>query len=400
MKYSSELEKYIDKIITDVIPTSDLHTMPVNSSGLVHITPEISIKVSNELPDSVKAGLYKNEKTSTYRYNILVDDKKINKFNTPLYHSHYFKPFSGPTKSLQSIMAQSVLELYPTPLGTYGAVLNDSHISGCVVDLNHLITKEGHKPIETLRLDMLLHELGFDPEINSFIDLQKVIKSENIQNILSERAIVQLALCSYFIPNAIGETDANSRNVILLKDPKTNKFEYVTRIDAEKNIYFDEFYNNYSNEFIIPKGIYGPDEEFTTKFLPNIKEKSSEIDWNLFLGFTIVANKMTDKTHIDDAIYRSFRKNYFKVPFDKIRPGSYPDIYLNSDAYGYFSDYITRLSQYYHSNVCNALGNIFIKEFPFQNMNVAEPSKLEMQLFDQNGNPVSGDTPEEPEIHL
>lgn len=400
MKNSSELEKYIDKIITNVIPTSDLHTMPVNSSGLVHITPEISIKASNELPDSVKAGLYKNEKNSTYRYNILVSDKKINEFNQPLYHAYYFKPFSGTFKSLQSIMAQSVLELYPTPLGTYGAVLENSTISGCVVDLNHLMTKEGHEPIETLRLDMLLHKLGFDPEINSFLDLQKIIKSENIQDILSERAIVQLALCSYFIPNAIGETDANSRNVILLKDPKTNKFEYVTRIDAEKNIYFDNFYNNYSESFIIPKGIYGPDEEFTTKFLPNIKEKSSEIDWNLFIGFTAVANKMTDKTHVDDAIYRSFMKNYFKVPYENIRHGSTPDVYLNSDAYGYFSEYISNLSKYYHSKVYEALGNMFISELPFQNMTVAEPSKLEMQLFDQNGNPFSGDTPEDPEMQL
>lgn len=398
MIYSSNIKEYINNIMTNVVPISDLARMPVNPSGLVNLTKDISLQWPIELPNSVEAGLYRHEKSSTTRYGILAN-RDINTLN-PVFHSHYFKPFSGGMKSANNLIAQSILELYPTPIQTYGAVLENSTISGGVIDLNHLVTKHEHLPVESIRLDMFLNSLGLDKEINSFADLQRLIKLEYTSKFLSERAIVQLALCSYFLPNAVGEVDANSRNIILLKDPRTGKFEYVTRIDAESNTYFNDLNNERSGKKMLPKGIFHGNEYFDTEFLKAIGDKDQRIDWDLFASFTFLADKIASTNNIDNAIFSGYRRNYARVPYDKVRPNSMADNYFGIDAYGSFSQSTIERAKRYHAKVFSALGFNYSTHLPFEDMKVAEPSELKMQLFDHTGRPLTVKETEEIEREL
>ena len=138
----SSVNEYINSIITDVVPASDLAMLDVTPSGLVRIDRSNSMEWPIELPDSVGAGLYLHEKSSTTRVGVLANNSSSSL--NPVYHSYYFKPFSGVIKCFDSLVAQSILEIYPTPVQTYGAVFNESMIAGAVADLNHLRTKDGH----------------------------------------------------------------------------------------------------------------------------------------------------------------------------------------------------------------------------------------------------------------
>lgn len=399
MGISSELKNYLNNIMTNVIPISDLARMPVTYSGLVDITKDIALRWPIELPNSVGAGLYRHEKSSTTRYGILAN-RDVNTAN-PVYHSHYFKPFHGGSMAAaNNLIAQSILELYPTPIQTYGAVVDNSTISGGVVDLNHLVTRYEHLPVNSIRLDMFLNRLGFDKEINSFWDLQRVIKFEHISKFLSERAIVQLALCSYFLPNAVGEVDANSRNIILLQDPRTGKYEYVTRIDAESNTYFNDLNNERSGKRIMPKGIFHGNEFLEAEFLKAISDRNSVIDWELFSSFTFLADKITTRDNLDNAIFGGYKRNYARAPVNIYRPTSMAERYFGVDAYGEFSNSTIDRAKRYHAKVFNALGFIYSSHLPFEDMKPAEPSELMMQLFDETGRPLTAEETEEIEKEL
>lgn len=398
MTYAMDLKNYINNIVTDVLPISDLSRMPVTRSGLVNVTPEFSLPWSIELPDSVKAGLYLHEKSSTNRMGILAN-RDINTAN-PVYHSHYFKPFSGNLKSVDNIIAQSILELYPTPVQTYGAVLENTTLAGGVIDLNHLVTKNEYLPVNSIRFDMLLNKLGLDKEINSFSDLQKFIEFEGTSKLLSERAIVQLALCSYFIPNAVGEVDANSRNIILLKDPTTGKYEYVARIDAESNTYFNDINNERSGKKVLPKGIFNGNEYFETEFLKAIKEHDSSIDWDLFSSFTFLADKIASRSNIDNAIFNGYRRNYGRTPIESRDMDSMPYFYFGPEAYGKFSQSTIDRAKRFHNNVFTALGSSYSSRLPFEDMKISKPNELQMQLFNRDGKPLTAKEAEEIEREL
>ena len=397
---SSSVDNYIKNLITDVVPRSDLFDIPINSSGLRMLNNSNCIYWPVELPDSVEAGLYAHEKCSTTRYGIFVNPNA----SKILVHSYYVKPFHATNiECFQKLVAQSVLYLYPTPITTHGAVVDPEVapiISGAVVDLNHLKTQDGGIRVPSIRLDMFLKANNFEKEINSFMDLQKLLKDPNITKKISERALVQIALCSYFIPNAIGEVDANSRNIILLADPRTGKYEYAARIDAESNTYFNDINGERSGKSILPKGIKKANEPFHQIFLKTIKEKDTDVDWDLFSSLLSLTSAYLKNTKVDEDIFQGYKDNYMRVPDSERRKFSVAERYFSMDAYGEFAGTygsekekdratIARKDRFIN-NTSFALGGRYKKEFPFaEEMEKSiKPEKFEMQDFDLRGKEV------------
>lgn len=392
--YASNIEQYIKNIQTDILPASDLAMYQANRNGLVFLDINSAMPWNLQLPNSVEAGLYKHEKSSTTRMGVLA--KHGNPHNNQIFHSYYSKPFYGGMKIWDNLIAQSILELYPTPIQTYGTVTETNSISGSVIDLNHLRTKEGHLPVQAVRFDMMLHTLGLGKEINSFMDLQNFINNENTKKLFSERAIVQLGLCTYFIPNAVGEVDANSRNIIILNDPNTGKFEYCARIDAESNTYFNDINNERSGKKVLPKGIFHGNEYFETEFLKAINEKDSSVDWKLFASFTNLANTLTSRNHIDNAIFNGYRRNYGRAPISEYdvlyhANGFSPvEKLFGFEAYSDFSNATIDRAKRYHDAVFSALKSYpSNNNVPFENMETSKPTKLEQCPFNAKGEPLN-----------
>ena len=387
--YVSSVDEYIKNIITDVLPPSDLARIQVNPSGLVRLDNTNSTEWSIELPDSVGAGLYAHEKSSTTRVGILTNRDKSTL--NPVYHSSYFKPFGGTLmRVFDSLIAQSILELYPMPVQTYGAIQHDSIISGGVVDLNHLRTKDSHLNVKTMRLDMFLALVGLGKEINSFIDLQNFMKNPVVKEFLSDRAIVQVALESFAMPNAVGEVDANSRNVLILFDPITGKGEYVARIDAESNTYFNNRNNERSGKNVLPKGILHGNEFFESEFLKEISQRNTSIDWDLFASITNLAHKLTSRDYVDSAVFGGYRRNYHRVPNDMIRESSPAYTHFGAEAYKDFSEKTIDRAERYHKNIFAALGARRSSEaMPFGTIKADKPNMLEQIPFNSKGQPLS-----------
>ena len=391
--YVSSVDEYIKNITSDILPASDLARMHVTPSGLVRIDRTNSMDWPIELPDSVGAGLYQHEKSSTTRVGIL--STQSNSSLNPVYHSYYFKPFYGIFKCFDSLVAQSILEIYPTPVQTYGisygVTPNESQVFGGVIDLNHLRTKDGHLGVKAIRLDMFLNSLGFNKEITSFLELQTFMKSPKVHSLLSDRAIVQIALESYSIPNAVGEVDSNSRNVIILIDPITGKGEWAARIDAESNTYFNDRNNERSGKKVLPKGIYHGNEFFESEFLPSIQKKSMGIDWDLFTSLANLTEKLTSRNKIDSAIFSGYRRNYARVPFDQVRENSAAHAHFGPYAYSDFSTETIKRANRYNDAVLNAIGKIYHDQMPFGTIDATKPNELEQVPFNSKGKPLTPD---------
>lgn len=222
------------------------------------------------------------------------------------------------------------------------------------------------------------------------------MKSPLVREFLSERAIVQIGLESYAIPNAVGEVDANSRNIIIIIDPITGKGEYVARIDAESNTYFNDRNNERSGRSLLPKGIFHGNEFFEEEFLKAIKQKDSSIDWDLFSGLTNLASKLTSRNKIDSSVFNGYMRNYSRVPFDKIRESSPAYTHFGAEAYRDFSEKTILRATKYHNNVFSALGgNYYNRAVPFEHMDISKPNELEQIPFASNGIPLTDEEEKE-----
>ena len=201
---------------------------------------------------------------TTGRYGFPVDDS--GEALWPHYVKHY--NLTSISETLDRIMVSSTLEGGTTPLETYAVALNtgsSSLIGSSAIDLKSLLNSDG-QPVKTARLDEILRAAGYTgtfPDLNSFLDVQNFMENKEIKKLLTPRAMIAVALESYFIPNAIGETDPNSRN-ILLADHGLGKFDVVFRIDAESNTYLRDVYKERSGKGTVPKGIYSANEDLET----------------------------------------------------------------------------------------------------------------------------------------
>lgn len=359
---TSTFKEYFDSVITAVLPPSAIKDYKLNRIGLHGLSSRdvVSLKAEEN-----KFGLG-HEKSSPDRYLL----KRLDKDGA--YSPTYLKGFSDPStySKLTKIIVNSALQLYPNPLNTYGMILeqgSSGQIGVATIDLNHLKNQETGNHVESDRLDSVLAKLGLPREINCFMDFQKLLENEAFVNAFTPRAIVQLGLESIFIPNAIGETDANSRNVILLKGDNGEKYDALVRIDADANVYVDEVCERGMIEFDgVPKGIYSANEPRDT-FLKNISLKGNDVDWDLFMGFTYLAKEATSRTRVDNAITKAYMMNSGKLssveasPF--MRPSPFADKF-NMNAFYDFSEAIIKRAEGFSNEVLDAIGGRSLSEIP------------------------------------
>ena len=370
--YTSSVKQYMNKVMANVLPKSDIERYDLNKIGLYYVKPTDYIKLPDELADS--RHMYRHEKCTPTRYLLKSHTKE------DAYSPIYFRFFNdGPMLSgLGKIIANNALQFYSTPLNTYGMITesaSSSSIGVATIDLNHLQNPNTGKGVESTRLDHLLSSLGLPFEINSFKDFQNLLEQDAVLENFTPRALVQLGLSTIFIPNAIGETDANSRNVILLKD-KDDKWDTVVRIDAEANTYLNDLERSRSGNKAVPKGIYSANEN-QDEFLKTIQSKDVGIDWDLFTGFTLLAKEATSRTSIDNAITKAYMINSQKLdtssPFFRQTPLTHA---YGAEAFYDFSEKTIDRASRFTDNVLTALGNVHTSTLPF-----AEPNSKYPELY-------------------
>ena len=390
MSYTGDIKSYLKQIQTDVLPSSDLGRYKQNANGLYLLNRDNSIELRVELPDSKGFGLYSHEKCAPKRYAI-ENPSSVGEYK-PIFYRYYE---TGILNAFSKMIVNSALNIYPTPLNVYAttqemAASNSIGIS--TIDLNNLKTNDGENMV-SMRLDMLLHSVGLNHEIDSFLDFQKMLESGRLSKVLTPRAIVQVGLGSLFIPNAIGETDANSRNMILLKKQGEDKFDIAVRIDGESNTYITDAEHSRSGRKQVPKGIYGQNEDLEV-FLGAIKSRDVNVDWDLFSQFNVLARALCSRTNIDNAVFKSYMTNSGKVSdamsySAKSRYGE--------EAFFDFSEKTIDRSARYFDNIFTTLANAS-KEPPFATSNSkymdilitdgSKPGLLQQRTFNQEGKEI------------
>lgn len=347
MSGTSDIKSYLKEIITDILPSSPIEKIEQNNIGLYKLAPT---NISEwRLDGKHQKSIYRHEKSAPKTMGITPDGEK--------YYSVYFKRYdTSMLQAISRIIVNSALEMYPTPMHSYGTIIDHPSsvlVGSTLIDLNHLKNPETENKVDSIRLDYLLHSLKLNTEIDSFYSYQKMLESGKLEKILTPRAIVQLGLSSIFIPNAIGETDANSRNVILLKDKSQNKYDIVCRIDADENEYIHSMYRFGDNKKIVPKGIYLPNED-EDSFLKTISHKNIGIDWELFSSFIYLTDNLCSRSKIDSAVYTAFRKN----SISGYHVTNYRDFYqshYNSEAFFDFSEATINRVKDFSNRIHNAL---------------------------------------------
>ncbi|MBR7172770.1 MAG: hypothetical protein IKD36_03150 [Clostridia bacterium] len=381
---TKEFKKFVEKnLVTDVLPRdTSVYNLEANSYGVT--------KIDDYRTYAIDLATDTEKHITTGRYGFSVDGS--NEAFWPHYVKHYNLTSVG--EILDRIMVSSTLEGGTTPLETYAVALNtgsSSLVGSSVIDLKSLLVDE-NTPVKTARLDEILRAAGYKgafPDLNSFLDIQNFIENKEIQKLLTPRAMVAVALESYFIPNAIGETDPNSRN-ILLADHGLGKFDVVFRIDAESNTYLRDVYKERSGKGTVPKGIYSANEDLDTEFLPNIRAKhyvgGPKIDWELFAGFMHLTEYFIRNSYIDNAIFQGYLKNQYRyIRNNLMNESRYPSPFasrLSQDAYAEFSKKTQERIKNYTTRVQSALGYVkarypFDLEFNAEKVPTFEPAFMD-----------------------
>ena len=350
---------------TDVLPhDTSVSNMPVRNDGITPISDYARYR--HTLPTE------EEKRTTTGLYGFRIEE------GLDVFWPHYVKNYSLTSRmeTLGRIMVSSSLEAYPTPIETYAVSLDGPSpiLGSSVIDLNHLQTQEG-KHIETMRLDRILacakintnpNKESF-PDLYSFADVQRFLANEYINSVMTPRAMIQVALCSYFIPNAVGDTDANSRNIIVAKNEE-GKYDLVFRIDAESSTYLRGLQHERSGLRLLPKGIYSANEnyELSMEYIRNkgplkAREQINNpiIDWELFAGLFYLSKYFIKRNHLDNAITINGYSRNLKRYLDRnnIPPNCFSR-YLSQEEYNnYASDTIERASNYMQ-DITEALGAV------------------------------------------
>lgn len=387
--YSDAIKQILKSIQPDILPTDTSVTRkPVNKVGITHFVDHVQLKF--EHPTST-------EKTSTTtKYGFPIDD------SAELYWPHHVKEYNVPSvgEIIDRILVSSVLEAAPVPLETYAVSFDrgegvPTFVSSSAIDLNSLLIKDENIPVKTIRFDRFLSSCGYKgayPDLHSFADVQEFINNPVVNKFLTPRAIMQVVLASYFIPNAIGETDPNSRNIILADTTLTGKYDVAFRIDAESNTYIRDRYNERSGKKRVPKGIYTDNEELDI-FLMHIKNKTggpTKIDWELFAGFLGLTEYFVSRSTLDDAISnRGYKRNQYRYdPSKDAAEGNYfaSARRLSADAYGDFSEATINRAKNFMQLTKNALGGLVYPKY-INGAFSGEPkaSRLETAYYDKNG---------------
>jgi len=215
---------------------------------------------------------------------------------------HYFRSFAVQEGGYESMASKIITNcvfgrLYPTPIDYHIVMYNDS-FGTFAVDLNNL---EG---VKSIRLDKYLQQKGIEFEsVKSYLEN---IRNGSLREDLTDGAIAQLGLAGYSIPNAVGEQDPNTRNIILLgNDKQGEKFDSVVRIDFENSRTGQKNDNIADAERVYPMGIYGRDEgkhEYKENIIRALVDKEiSSKEADFLLNLNTVTHFATRTTAIDNA---------------------------------------------------------------------------------------------------
>lgn len=361
---TSTPREYLDSVVTDILPPAALKDYKLNRIGLHIVNPKDVVTLRSE--DVKSPGIAGHEKSAPDRYLVRRYDKN------GVFSPTYLKAFRDTSvySQLAKIIVNSALQLYPNPLNSYGFVQetgSSAQIGVATIDLNHLKNEETNQHVESCRLDRVLASLGLPTEINCFVDFQKLVENETFVKMFSPNAIVQIGLASIFIPNAIGETDVNLRNIILLKSNNGKQYDAAVRIDADANVYLSKVIDGGKVDIdAVPKGIFSANEPMDV-YLKNISSKDVGIDWDMFTGFVHLAKELTSRTRIDNAVNKAFLDNSGKLSKDAassfLRPSPMAASY-NSEAFFDFSEETIQRAASFSDNVIDAIGGRGLQTIP------------------------------------
>lgn len=265
---------------SDILPRATLiDDVQVATNSVFSLETGYSLPVN--LPDSSK--LYKNEKSTNVDRigiprKIIVDGKE-----QTVYETFYFKPYDRTLKFYDKMISSALLGMHAVPHEPYGVSFNGRN-GVATIDLTNLRDSETKEPVKVVRFDILLNSLGYPPDILTFMDLQTLFYDKRIPEIMDRRAFVQIALGNFFLSNAFGETDPNSRNLIMLESPNAEpmdpvfakriygkgykegakKIGFAVRIDADENTHDTSKNHERSGQRIIGRSMLFPNESVDT----------------------------------------------------------------------------------------------------------------------------------------
>lgn len=256
------------------------------------VASEITTLPSEDHIHGIKRENY-HEKSWPMRLGIINADHKV----VP----HYFRTFDAAEGGLVELSSKLITNavfgrLFPTKMENHIARMNSFGTLG--IDVNNI---DG---VKSIRLDKYLYQKGIP--FNGIRDLLNGVKSGAFSEDLTDYAIVQLALGGFTIPNAIGEQDPNTRNIILLgPDKKGAKYDSVVRIDFENSRTGQKQANIADPIRVYPFGMFGRDEdkiEFKENILKAVKDKIlTKDDVAFLLDLNTLTGYATRNSAIDNA---------------------------------------------------------------------------------------------------
>ena len=272
------------------------------------------------LPDS--SLLYTNEKSSNVDRIGVPKKEVIDGVERTVYESFYFKPYSSSLVLFDKMVSSALLGMHAVPHEPYG-VIYDGRLGVITTDLTKLRNAETKQPVKSVRFDILLNTLGYPPDTLTFMDLQNIFYDENLAKIMDRRAFVQCAMGNFFLANAFGETDSNSRNLILLEnqnaepmdehiakmlfgedvDPIPKKFGFAVRIDADENTHDTAKRNERSGNRIVGRSILFPNESVDSPMKLSRDDKEILLEYSqnpefIFEGSFIPPDGMTEREYL------------------------------------------------------------------------------------------------------
>ena len=382
-KYASTFKERASLIRqNNYLPLSWIIRYPVDRNGRVILDSNNSLQFIEDRDNVETFGRHEKNRPDILGVNVP---------NTEFYQEHFVA-----RKNAERTIAASSLEINPLNGHRVNAIVHNTiqpYAGTAIINYDQLISEDGRK-INVIRLQEFLISMGFGADINSFYDLQNILKHPTVQELFSQRGLDQLALSSYFIPNAIGETDANSRNILLVVDPTSKKIDSVIRIDPDKNILFDQRPND---PVIIPKGIFVEGDMFTEhgesyeQYMGYIKNHNqfSAIDWELFVGYYELSKYFLSKDDIRKAIHKGYKVNQDRCTYgyNQVFGISRAAMALSIEAYDDFINDINKRVSYIHNDIDSRIHGILPK-LPNENGSFLESAPFKTQLFDKKGRPI------------
>ena len=351
---SSEYKKlFSSEYRSDILPrTTAIDQVLSGQNSLYRLEKPISLPVN--LPDSSE--IYANEKSSNVDRigipkKIIIDGEE-----QIVFEPFYFKPYQSVLTLYDKMISSSLLGMHAVPHEPYG-VIHGNRLGLATIDLTSLQNAETKQKVHSIRFDILLNRLGHNADTLTFLDLQNLFYDANISKIMDRRAFVQCALGNFFLANAFGETDPNSRNLILLEnhnaepmdedmakilfgssyDPKNppKKFGFAVRIDPDENTHDNSVNRERSGKKVVGRSILFSNEssELSLKLSKDDKHMLHEYSKNphfILKGSFIPPDGMSEEEYVSQINEDDERLNSARRIFEDQILSSNPNLSTNA----------------------------------------------------------------------